>query len=63
MKSDIQISIFDISGKKIYQVTQGVVEGDQNIQMNLKNLRLEKWGIYFTFKRKKWASAKSKIDF
>lgn len=41
IKSDIQISLFDISGQKIYQVTQGVIEGNQNIYLNLKNIRLE----------------------
>lgn len=40
IKDDIQISLFNISGQKIYHVTQGVIKGNQNISLNLKNIKL-----------------------
>ncbi len=59
VKSDIQISIFDISGKKIYHVTQRIIEGDQNIQLNLKNLRLQN-GEYILHLREKNGQVQSR---
>lgn len=51
-KGDIQISLFDISGKKIYQITQGLIEGTQNIKLNLKNLILENGEYILQLKEK-----------
>ena len=52
IKSDLQISLFNISGQKNYQVTQGVIEGKQNIQLNLKNIRLENGAYILHIKEK-----------
>ncbi|MFK7774793.1 MAG: carboxypeptidase-like regulatory domain-containing protein [Saprospiraceae bacterium] len=58
-KSDIQISLFNISGQKIYQVTQGVIEGNQNVYLNLKNVRLED-GEYILHLREKDGQVQSR---
>lgn len=59
IKTDIQISLFNISGQKIYQVTQGLIKGNQNINLNLKNINL-KDGEYILHLREKNGQVQSR---
>ncbi len=52
VKGDIQISLFDISGQKFYQVTQGLLIGNQNVFLNLKNIKLENGAYILHLKEK-----------
>lgn len=57
-----ELSVFDINGNKIYYEIMNTKIGENNIQLNLRNITSQE-GVYFILFRNKYFEIKKKITF